>query len=475
MTVPNFADTTVAAGEDTVDVDPLPQERVTELGHAHRLVAVAAGRLRYVPTWRRWLVWDGCRWAEDQTGQAERTAKAVARSVTRRAADELATGRCHDEAEAKAALRAALRLESNAAVRGTLALAGTELGIAVAPDQLDAHPELLNVANGVLNLNTNELLDHDPQLLLTKLAPAAYHPDATTPVFEAFLVRIQPDQQMRDFLARQLGYGLLGRVTEHVMPIWYGTGANGKSTLITAVDGALGDYAGTTDPGLLIDRGYDAHPTGVADLFGRRLAFTHETDDQRRLAEGTVKRLTGGDVIKARRMREDFWQFTPSHLLIMVTNHLPVVRGTDNGIWRRLPVVPFDERIPTAEQDPDLGDKLAAERNGILSWLVAGHAQWRRRGLAAPERVTQASAEYRKDQDALARFLDDCCLLNAMVSVRSTQLYAAWQGWATKEGIEPGTQTAFSLAMANRGLPSHKSDGRAVFRGVALLAREEEP
>jgi putative DNA primase/helicase len=462
-----------ASAGDMAD-DPLPKEQITELGHAHRLVAVAAGRLRYVPAWRRWLAWDGRRWAADDTGEAARAVKQVARAVTRRCADELADAG-DDDAAAKAALRSALRLESSAAVRGTLALAGTELGIAVAADQLDAHPQLLNVANGVLDLDSGELLDHDPELLLTKLAPACYDPHARAPRFEQFLERIQPEAGMRAFLGRLLGYGLLGEVSEHLLPIWHGAGANGKSTLITAVMNALGDYAGTTDPALLIDRGYEAHPTGQADLQGRRLVFTHETDSERRLAEGTVKRLTGGDTIKARWMRGNFFEFAPSHLMVMVTNHLPAVRGTDNGIWRRLPVVPFAEQIPTAEQDAELGDKLAAERDGILGWLLAGYTRWADSGLAAPEQVAAASAQYRHDQDALARFLADRCVLNAAMSVRSTPLYEAWKQWAAAENIPVGTQTALSRALASRGYPSRVSHGRAVFDGIGLLCEDDEP
>jgi len=454
--------------------DPLPKEHLTELGHARRLVAAAGSRLRYVPPWRRWLAWDGMRWVIDQTGEPERAVKAVARAVTRRAAEELAIAG-DDDAQAKAALRSALRLESAAAVRGTLALAGTELGIAVAPERLDAHPRLLNVTNGVIDLDTDELLPHDRDLLLTKLAPAAYDPHARAPQFEAFLERIQPDPDMRAFLARLLGHGLEGRVVEHLLPVLWGKGANGKSTLITAVMGALGDYAITTDPALLIDRGFEAHPTGVANLAGCRVAFTHETDNQRRLAEGTVKRLTGGDRIKARRMREDFWEFEPSHSLFMVTNHRPTVQGDDEGIWRRLRLVPFTERIPDDEQDGHLPDKLAAERDGILSWLMRGHAEWCRAGLAPPETVTEATAAYRQDEDALARFLDQRCLVHSAVSVQSTALYTEWSTWCATEGVPPGSQTAFSRAMGDRGFEPRKSAGRSVFRGIGLRATEEDP
>ncbi|MGH4013156.1 MAG: DNA primase family protein [Pseudonocardiaceae bacterium] len=440
-----------------IRADPVPEEPLTELGHARRLVKAAGHRLRWVPAWRRWLAWDGQRWALDGTGEAERAVKQVARAVTDRCADL-------PEDERKTALRAALKLESAAAVRGTLALAGTELDIAVAPEQLDAHPQLLNVANGVLNLDTGQLGQHDPALLLTRITTAAYHSSASAPNWETFLARILPDAHVRGFVRRLLGSSLPGKVAEHVLPILLGAGANGKSTMLGAVAQVLGEYAATADPALLVDRGYDTHPTGVADLHGRRLALVHETDSGRSLAEGTVKRLTGGDVIKARRMREDFWEFTPSHLLVMITNHRPHVRGTDEGIWRRLRLVPFQVVVPAEERDPGLPDKLAAEADGILRWLVTGYTEWTSRGLDEPAGVTAATAEYRSDEDALGRFLTQKTC-RSQGATRTSALFAEWQRWASAEGIEPGTQTGFSRDLGRRGIELGKSNGYPVARG----------
>jgi putative DNA primase/helicase len=165
---------------------------------------------------------------------------------------------------------------------------------------------------------------------------------------------------------------------------------------------ALGDYADAADPDLLRARTFDAHPAGVADRFGLRLALVHETDSGHRLAEGTVKRLTGGDRLKARRMREDFWSFEPSHTFVMLTNHKPGVGGTDEGIWRRLRLVPFEVVIPAADRDEDLAGKLAGEAGAILAWLVAGYLDWCKDGLAEPGTVTEATQAYRADSDPSA-------------------------------------------------------------------------
>jgi putative DNA primase/helicase len=421
-----------------------------DLANARLLAARFGDRLRHVVRWRKWLVWDGTRWAYDETGEAARCAKAVA-----------------DELPKTGSRGGAARAQTRPGIEAMLVLAATEPGIAVAPSMLDADPYLLNVANGTLDLRTAELRPYNRDDLLTKVCAAEYRPDAEAPEFVKFLERVQPDEAMRDFLARLFGHALLGKVVEHLLPVFYGLGANGKTTLVEAVAATLGDYADTIEPGLLIDRG-EVHPTGIADLFKLRLAITHETDEGRRLAEGTVKRLTGGDRVKARRMREDFWSFDPSHSIVMHTNHKPIVRGTDEGIWRRLRFVPFDVVIPEVERDGKLPERLAVEADGILTWMVAGYRQWQDRGLADPKQVTDATSAFRGESDLLALFLDERTVAEATATVRSSELFEAWCRWCRRENIDAGTQTAFSRNLTERGHAKTKRDGVMVWRGVRL-------
>ena len=447
--------------------DPMPDEPKTELGYARRLIRVYGDRLRYVPAWRKWLVWDGTRWAYDATGQAPRWTKAIARRIT---ADAIAL---EDPKERQLAMNLARRAESSAGVSGALTLAGTEAGVVVTPDDLDADPFLLNCRNGTLDLRTGDLRNHEPADLLTKMTGAAFDSGASGLAFTGFLERVQPDPAMRDYLARLTGLSLEGRVAAHILPIHWGSGANGKSTFIDVVMSALGDYADAADPELLTARAFDAHPTGVADLFGLRLAVLHESDHGRRLAEGTVKRLTGGDRIKARRMREDFWHFTPSHTFAMLSNHKPVISGTDEGVWRRVRLVPWDVVVPEAERDEHLGERLGLELDYVLGWLVTGYRDWRGRGLDEPEQVTRATDDYRAESDALARFVDQCCLTGAHWHVRSSHLFAAWQKWSAEEGEPPGTQTAFSLALINRGFDKKSTKVGVIWTGLGLLAEDD--
>ncbi|HZO65240.1 MAG TPA: phage/plasmid primase, P4 family [Kribbellaceae bacterium] len=450
--------------------DPMPAEPHTELGYANRLIRVYGDRLRYVPAWRKWLTWDTTRWAPDTTGQVPRWMKVIARRVTTDALSIM------DDQKRRAALNLARRGESSAGIAGALTLASTVGGIAVTPDDLDADPFLLNCTNGTLDLRTLELRPHDPVDLLTKLTGAAYRPDATGPEFDKFLGRVQPDPLMREFLARLVGHALEGRVVVHTMPIFFGAGANGKGTFVGAVLNALGEYADAADPDLLTARTFDAHPTGVADLFGLRLAILHEGDAGRRLAEGTVKRLTGGDRVKARRMREDFWAFDPSHTFVMLTNHKPIVGGTDEGIWRRLRLVPWDVVVPTAERDEDLGDRLALEADAVLAWIVSGYRSWRERGLDEPEPVTKATEAYRAESDAIGRFIDERCLIATGLYVTSGELFASWAQWCAGEGEDPGTGKAFTTALLARGYDQPKKDGRGrmSWRGLGLASQDQD-
>ena len=448
--------------DDTWAADPLPTEPHSELGYARRLIAVYGDRLRYVPPWRRWLVWDGQRWAQDSTGQASRWMKSIARRVT---SDAMAI---EDSKDRAAAVNLCRRGESAAGVSGALTLAGTEADVVVTPDALDADPFLVNSSNGTLDLRTGELRTHDPADLITKMTGAAYDPDASGAAFESFLAKVQPDPAMRDYLARLLGHALEGRVTTHVLPIFFGEGGNGKGTLTAAVLAALGDYADAADPDLLTAKTFDAHPTSVADLYGLRLAVLHETDAGRRLAEGTVKRLTGGDRLKARRMREDFWSFDPSHSFVMLTNHKPIVAGTDEGIWRRLKLVPWPVVVPAAERDEDLGSKLAVELDAVLAWLVRGYRSWHEHGLADPESVKKATDEYRDESDAVGRFLRDKCLTGDGFMVQSSTLYREWEKWSATEGEAILTQTAFSTEIANRGYDKKSTKAGNFWKGLGL-------
>jgi putative DNA primase/helicase len=283
-----------------------------------------------------------------------------------------------------------------------------------------------------------------------------------------------PSDELRRFFKKLCGYALTGDVSEHVLPVLYGTGANGKSTILNALLAAVGDYGMQAVPDLLVAK-KGSHPTEVADLFGMRFVASIEVEDGRRLAESLVKQLTGGDKVRARRMRENFWQFDPTHKVFMAVNHKPEVRGTDTAIWRRLRLIPFTETIPPAEQDKKLPQKLEAELPGILAWAVEGCLEWRREGLQAPDEVRRATGQYRSEMDVIGAFLQDECEIGKGFRVPFTALYSRYEQWCEDGGERAETRRKFNARLKERGgFEARRSGpgGANEWHGLRLLKKQ---
>ncbi len=438
------------------------QEHRGQARMAYRLADRYTGHLLYV-TGLGWHRNDSTRWTLDNTGAAKR---AVLSELRRALADSL------DDKELRSDAR---KCESAAGVAGVLDLAASLEPFAATVDHLDADAHLLNVANGTLDLRTLELRKHAPSDRITKVCRAAYHPDTESQLWAAFLERVLPDPEVRAFVQRLVGVGLIGAVREHVLPIFTGVGANGKSVWDKAIRYTLGDYACTAEPDLFMHRD-GAHPTGEMDLRGVRWAVVSESDKGRHLAEATMKRLTGGDTIKARRMRQDFVEFTPAHTPLLITNHLPKVSGDDEAVWRRLRVVPFDVVIPEAEQDRDLDARLQLEADGILAWAVEGYRQYVAVGLNEPVTVRDATDTYHASSDAVGRFIADRCHIGVAFKATTGVLYEAWQRWQECDGCEPMGRGTFGRALDSRGYlagkPVHGKKWRTGI-GVAEASDDE--
>lgn len=266
-----------------------------------------------------------------------------------------------------------------------------------------------------------QLSPHDPKQLLTKLCRVDFIPDAVSADWERILIAILPDAEHRQFLQRWFGYCLTGETREQILLIFVGSGANGKSTLLDVIQQVLGeDFAIQGSPDLLVDKPRDSHPTNRMDLFGRRLVVCTETEIDQKLAESQLKQLTGSDSVRGRQMRQDNWEFRPTHKLILCTNHMPKLSGGDDALWRRIIVVPFDIRFwnpatdtPGPEllrQDKRLPQKLKAESTSILAWLVTGCRDWQADGvLRVPESLRRLTMEYRGKSDYLQQFIDEKC------------------------------------------------------------------
>jgi putative DNA primase/helicase len=370
---------------------------------------------------------------------------------------------------ATAEMKWCLKSESAGKTHAMIDLARSEPGVPILPEQMDTNHWLLNCMNGTLDLRTGQLREHRREDLITKLCPIEYHPKAIAPLWEAFLQTIFAGKaELIGYVQRLLGHCLTGDVSEQILSIFWGTGANGKSTLLNIILAMLGpDYAIKAAADLLMTKRGETHPTERADLFGKRFVVCIETEENRRLAESLVKDLTGGDRQRARRMREDFWEFDPTHKVILCTNHKPVIRGTDHAMWRRIHLVPFTVTIAKEKQDKKLVDKLKQELPGILAWCVQGCLEWQRNGLGMPEEVMAATTEYRNDQDVLGAFLSECCLVGPDYRAMARMLYAKYKEWCEENGEKnPATQKQFGTALTERGFERYQSNG-TWYRGLA--------
>ncbi len=450
----------------------------TDADNACRFVRLHGQDLRFCPEWGKWLVWIGARWAQDGAGLAVFRARAVAAELDAeaRALDsEAACVTDNDRRKAMAARgetlhRAARRASSTRGIQDFMRLAQSEPGMAVRADELDRDPMLLNVENGTLDLRSGALRPADRRDLLTKTASVAYDPAADCPAWHAFLRRIfGGDNDLIGFVQRAFGYCLTGDVSEQVLFVCWGTGANGKSVLLNVLQDMLGEYASPAPPDLLVMTPGEAHPTGLASLHGARAVVGNETEAGARWAESRVKWLTGGDMLTARRMREDFWKFKPTHKLWVASNFKPAVRGGGPSFWRRLRLIPFAVTIPDGEQDPRLGERLRAELPGILAWAVDGARQWLAGGLGQPEAVRAAVADYRDDSDVLGRFLAERCEVAPGLEASVADLHSAFVSWAQDEGLNPIGRSQFGIRLKERGFKTRRSTaGRSVALGLAL-------
>jgi len=442
-----------------------PTRKLTDLGNAERFIEQHKGDVFYVPQWKGWNEWDGTRFRRDDTCAVERRAQQTVKSIFTEASQV-------DDADiAKAVVGWALKSQHAQRIPAMLTLARSQM--VVTPDKLDADPWLLNCQNGTIDLHTGAIREHRREDLLTKCCPVEYPAanEAECPLWLDHLHRIfDGHQHMVDFMQRLCGYALVGTVQEHILPIWWGNGGNGKGVTYGTLLEMLGpDYGLKAPQGLLMYGAHKAHPTERADLFGKRLVVCSETEEGHRFAEALVKELTGGDRIRARRLYEDHWEFPPSHLAILVTNHMPTVKGNDDGIWRRLRLVPFVVTIPKAEQQGDLPERLRSELGAILRWCVDGCLAWQRDGLCEPDEVLAATSSYRAEMDVLTAFIGECCITGSAFKVRASALYAKYVEWCQRSGEQADTMTAFGRALSERGYTKRMNNG-TWYVGIAVSA-----
>ena len=446
--------------------DSARTERLTDVGNAMRLVSLHGSDLRYVPEFKKWLVWDGGRWLIDEVGEIMRRAKDTAAAIYVEAKNASQAG---EQPMADKLASHAGRSQAVLKLKAMIELAQSEPDIPARTTELDNNNYLLGVANGVINLKTGALREPRREDLITKRALVAYDPDTQAPLFLAFLDRIMGgNAALIGFIHRAVGYSLTGTTDEQCLFFLHGSGQNGKSTLLTAIKELLGDYAMQCPAETLMVKQGGGIPNDIARLRGARMVATSETEDGRRFAETMIKQLTGQDTIAARFLFAEYFEFIPNFKIWLAANHKPVIRGDDYAIWRRIRLIPFAVTIPPEEKDGKLPDKLRAEYPGILAWAVQGCLEWQRQGLNPPPEVLAATEEYKSEMDLIGKWIEECCITAPYATAKASALYGNYKRWVEDNGGFPLSSTKFGLKLGDRGYQKEKS-GTVVYRGIGLL------
>lgn len=447
----------------------LAQQR--DWGHALELWDLTPNQLRWANHRPAWMEFDGRRWVVVPESRAITIA---AEALRVRYATELAN--CADTDRAKRLLAKVADTCTTAKMAAALRFyAGCYPVLVLRADEWDAHPWTLNCMNGAFSLRNQTLDPHDATQLLTRCTAASYNPNATAPAWEAHIRRFLPNAPVRRQVQRDLGRSLVGTTLEESLPIWYGTGANGKTTTTRVISAVLGNYARQASPDLLVERKNEQHPTAIADLLGSRLVFAVESDSRAKLAEPLVKMLTGGDRISTRFMRGDFFEAERTFDLILISNHQPAIHSTDEGIWRRIRLVPWTYRIPDIEQRPQevVVNELSTEAPGILNWMLDGLRDWQEDPRWIADTVITSTTAYREEQDILAEFLAERCEFSPRASIPVNELYENYVQWCGKEA--PIGKTTFGRNLRGRGIQQKPMghDTRKHWLGIRISTDQE--
>ena len=439
-----------------------------DMGNAERFCDLFGNNIRYSYIDKRWYCYDGRRWKIDSDGTVEKLADYAVNAMQ----SEVKIWERYDAENGtdnqNSFARHCKSSRSNRAKKAMLT--ESQHHVPILPQQLDKHDMLLNTPAGIVNLKDGKISEHKSKLYLTKLTTAEYSPIADCPRWQAFLTEIfQNDLDLIRYVQKAVGYSLTGSTAEQCVFFLYGNGRNGKSTFLEVIRSIFGDYCTNIQPETIMVKNAPngAANSDIARLKGARLVTTVEPNEGARVNEGLLKQLTGDDIVTARRLYGDEFEFKPEFKLWMVTNHKPIIRGTDTGIWRRIHLIPFTVQIPPSKVDKNLKYKLTAELPGIFRWAVDGCLLWQKEGLLMPGAVTDEVREYRREMDVISAFIEDRCTLDPNKGVQSSQLYAAYCDWADKGNEYRMSGTKFSLELSKR-FKKTKVRGVIFFHGIGI-------
>ncbi|MGE9856295.1 DNA primase family protein, partial [Bacillus sp. AF62] len=444
---------------EVVEDKPKKKFRLTELGNAERIAYKYGHVIKYVNE-MGWLIWDGKRWKMDTRKEIERMTAKVLRSLYK----------SEEEPEVKWARMCERRNIRMNSIKDLMPLVPAQR------EDFDKHEYLLNVENGVIDLKTGELSLHNRDLMLTKMVNIEYKKEEDCPNWKAFLESIfkdvegNTDYELIDFIQKAIGYSLTSDISEQVMFFLYGGGRNGKSTFINTIKNVLGDYAKQTNSDTFIKKKHDSGANNdIARLAGARFVSAVESEDGQQLSEALVKQITGGEPISARFLRQEFFEFTPEFKVFFTTNHKPIIKGIDEGIWRRVRMIPFTVTIAKEKMDRKLPEKLSMEMPGILNWAIQGCLKWQREGLREPKSIRVATNSYKEEMDIIEPFILDMCFLNPLAKIEAKELYTAYSRWCEDEGEIALKNRTFYRLLENKNIYKKRGAKNKVFlNGIGL-------
>ncbi|WP_442957034.1 phage/plasmid primase, P4 family [Peribacillus sp. Aquil_B8] len=444
----------------------------TDLGNAERLVHHHGENIRYNNTFKKWYLWNGNQWNEDETNQIRQLAKQTVRKIYQEASEE-------EDGDIRAAIsKHAMHSEARAKIESMIALAESE--VPILPDDLDKNKWLFNCANGVIDLKTGKLLKHDREYYMNKISPVAYDPNAKCPLWDSFLQDIMRDQngnvnyELIEFLQKAIGYALTGETTEQVVFFLHGKGKNGKSTFLDTIRHLVGDYGKQSNTDSFTMKKNDSVRSDIATLKGSRLVAASESEEGAKLAESLIKQLTGMEPIQARFLYGNPFEFVPQFKIFFTTNHKPDINGDDLGIWRRIRLIPFTVTIPEEKRDKNLPEKfLKQEISGILRWAVEGCLKWQKDGLKPPEEIEKATDLYRSEMDTIGSFISDFCTIHESAKTYSKQLYFRYEDWFHETGEREIPKVTFYKKIEERGFRKKKDNKGFYFQGIGIRSSFE--
>lgn len=454
-----------------VDATDATINKFTDLGNAEYFAKYYTGKVKYCAQMDKWLIWDGCRWGIDGANKITVLAGKCVRSMY----DHISG--LSDDDQRKKLFNHAMKSEDARRLQSMVKLARGYMPVSV--DELDQDPWLLNCPSGIIDLRTGELLPHDPEKNMTKMITAEYTPDATCPVFLDFIHGVfKENENVINFMQRFLGYCLTGDTREQQFVIAHGSGRNGKGTLLNLLSEIMNDYAKTTPTDVLYSKKFDKASNDVARLSGARFVLASEGEKGRRFDEPLIKKMTGQDVLAARFLYKETFEFMPQFKLVLMTNDKPVASEDDAALWARIQLVPFTNKFEGDKQDKSLKYKLRepAEIAGILQWLITGCLEWQRSGLNPPEEVVHATREYRTENDKLQDWIEECCSVNENAISSPTELYRNFQAWSLENGERfILIRKNFVKSLLRKGFQQFTGAGNNLkMRGIALMERVGE-